>query len=409
MASRAVVHRQQIGGEMKQNNGLGADGRARRVLQDIGNLVVERVAQGKVDGAIGKGGGVEKKVVAAAAVTVAQRKVVEKPPQPENVIVISSDETEKTMPVSRRRKEVKKSITSILTARSKAACGIANKPQELIVDIDADDAENHLAVVEYVDDIYKFYKDSEGDDRVQNYIDLQPEINAKMRAILVDWLIEVHRKFELMPETLYLTINIVDRYLSKKVVSRRELQLVGIGAMLIACKYEEIWAPEVNDFVFISDNAYMRDQILVMEKAILNKLEWYLTVPTPYVFLARYIKASIPSDSEMQNLVFFLAELGLMQYQAIVLYHPSLFAAAAVYAARCTFDKRPLWSETLKFHTGYSEDQLMDCAKLLVKFHSTAAEGKLKAVYRKFSGANHSAVALLSPAKSLLPNHEELN
>ena len=81
--------------------------------------------------------------------------------------------------------------------------------------------------------------------RVRNYMDLQPDINAKMRSILVDWLIEVHRKFDLMPETLYLTMNIVDRFLSVKVVPRKELQLVGISAMLIACKYEEIWAPEV--------------------------------------------------------------------------------------------------------------------------------------------------------------------
>jgi len=77
----------------------------------------------------------------------------------------------------------------------------------------------------------------------------QPDINVKMRGILVDWLIEVHRKFELMPETLYLTINIVDRFLSEKAVSRRELQLVGISSMLIASKYEEIWAPEVVIFL----------------------------------------------------------------------------------------------------------------------------------------------------------------
>ena len=76
-------------------------------------------------------------------------------------------------------------------------------------------------------------------------MDSQPEINFKMRSILMDWLTEVHRKFELMPETLYLTINIVDRYLSVKTVPRRELQLVGISSMLIACKYEEIWAPVV--------------------------------------------------------------------------------------------------------------------------------------------------------------------
>lgn len=81
--------------------------------------------------------------------------------------------------------------------------------------------------------------------QVHDYMIKQTDINAKMRSILVDWLIEVHRKFELTPETLYLTINIVDRFLSIMAVSRRELQLVGISSMLIASKYEEIWAPEV--------------------------------------------------------------------------------------------------------------------------------------------------------------------
>lgn len=85
----------------------------------------------------------------------------------------------------------------------------------------------------------------QNESRPHDYIDSQPEINESMRAILVDWLIDVHRKFELSPETLYLTINIVDRFLAIKIVSRRELQLVGISAMLMASKYEEIWPPEV--------------------------------------------------------------------------------------------------------------------------------------------------------------------
>ncbi|XVF04887.1 hypothetical protein REPUB_Repub05bG0123800 [Reevesia pubescens] len=412
MASRAIVPHQENNGEGKQKNVI-ADGRNRRVLQDIGNFVNERAAQGKkpiTEGvaeaqAVVKGGG--------GAVTKplpVQRKVVVKvdKPKPE-VIVISSDEkTEKTKRVSRREgsssKEVK-TLTSILSARSKAACGLTDKPKVSIEDIDRADVGNELAVTEYVDDIYKFYKLTEDEGRVRDYMDLQPEINAKMRSILVDWLIEVHRKFDLMPETLYLTVNIVDRFLSMKIVPRKELQLVGISAMLLACKYEEIWAPEVNDFVFISDNAYAREQVLVMEKAILDKLGWYLTVPTPYVFLVRFIKASIPSDDKIEDLVFFLAELGLMQYPTAVLYCPSMLAAAAVYAARCTLDKSPPWNETLKDHTGYSEDQLMNCAKVLVKFHSIAAESKLKAVYRKFSSPDRSAVALLSPAKCLLPNH----
>ena len=85
----------------------------------------------------------------------------------------------------------------------------------------------------------------QNESRPHDYIDSQPEINESMRAILVDWRIDVHRKFELSPETLYLTINIVDRFLAIKIVSRRELQLVGISAMLMASKYEEIWPPQV--------------------------------------------------------------------------------------------------------------------------------------------------------------------
>lgn len=399
MASRAIVPQHENNGEVKLKNAL-ADGRNRRVLQDIGNFVNERAA------AQGKKPITEGAVVVAQAVKGAQRKQVDKP-KPENVIVISSDEkSEKSKHVTKRqgssRKDVK-TLTSILSARSKAACGLVNKLNDSIENIDGADAGNELAVTEYVDDIYKFYKLTEDEGRVRDYMDLQPDINAKMRSILVDWLIEVHRKFELMPETLYLTMNIVDRFLSMKVVRRKELQLVGISAMLVACKYEEIWAPEVNDFVFISDNAYAREHVLVMEKTILDKLEWCLTVPTPYVFLVRFIKASVPSDDKMEDLVFYLAELGLMQYPSAVSYCPSMLAAAAVYAARCTLGESPLWSETLKHHTGYSVEQLIECAKLLVKFHSTAAGSKLKALYRKFSSPDRNAVALLAPAKCLLP------
>ena len=67
---------------------------------------------------------------------------------------------------------------------------------------------------------------------------------------------------------------------------------VGVTAMLIASKYEEIWAPEVRDFVYISDRAYTRDQILAMEKLMLNTLRFNLTVPTPFNFLARFLKAA---------------------------------------------------------------------------------------------------------------------
>src|SRR6056300_1755735 len=105
---------------------------------------------------------------------------------------------------------------------------------------------------------------------------IQSDINCKMRAILIDWLVEVHLKFKLMPETLFLTTNLIDRYLELKAVTRKNLQLVGVTAMLIASKYEEIWAPEVRDFVYISDRAYTREQILACEKGLLNELAFEL-------------------------------------------------------------------------------------------------------------------------------------
>jgi cyclin B len=79
-----------------------------------------------------------------------------------------------------------------------------------------------------------------------------------MRAILVDWIIEVHLKFKLLPETLFITVSLIDRYLEKVQIKRNNLQLVGVTAMLIATKYEEIYAPEVRDFVYITDNAYTK-------------------------------------------------------------------------------------------------------------------------------------------------------
>ncbi|KAF8395747.1 hypothetical protein HHK36_019698 [Tetracentron sinense] len=441
MASRPIVPQQQRGGAIagggKQKNGP-VEGRNRRVLGDIGNLVTVRGVEGKqqpqfnrpvtrsfcaqlakaqaaeaenskkpvaivvdgglvVDGVAARKGGV--------GAIAAQKKVTVS--KPETVIEVSPDteeESKQEKSVSRGRKGSSRkkvqTLTSILTARSKAACGLTCKPKDPIVDIDAADINDQLAVVEYVEDIYKFYKLTENESQVHDYMDSQPDINEKMRSILVDWLIEVHNKFSLMPESLYLTINIIDRFLSIKIASRRELQLVGISAMLIACKYEEIWAPEVTDFICISDKTYIREQVLAMEKAILGKLEWCLTVPTPYVFLVRFIKASVP-DHEMENMVFFLAELGLMHYSTIM-YCPSMLAASAVYVARSTLNKSPLWSETLKHNTGYSEQQLVECAKLLVNFHSMAAEGKLKVVYRKYSNPERNAVALFPPAKNLL-------
>lgn len=398
-SNETVVPVQQPLKDVKQKNGVQVERRNRRALGDIGNFVTGPTV---VD--VGKPQTrpmtrtFRAQLVANAQLAVADKNVKKAQAEANNgEVAPKNEETPR-----RRSKKPSKSLTSVLTARSKVACGITTKPKDPVVNIDESDINNELAEVEYVEDIYTFYKQSETEGGLRDYMNSQPELNAKMRAILTDWLVEVHRKFDLMPESLYLTINIVDRYLSVRTVPRRELQLVGISAMLIACKYEEIWPPEVNDLIAISDSAYSREQILAMEKAILGQLGWYLTVPTPYVFLVRYTKASVPTDNEMENMVFFLTELGFIHYSVIMTNNPSKLAASAVYAARCTLNKTPAWTETLKHHTGYDEDELRDCAKTLVNFHACASETKLKAVYRKYVNPEKGAVALFPPARSLV-------
>ena len=118
----------------------------------------------------------------------------------------------------------------------------------------------------------------------------QSDINESMRAILVDWMVEVHLKFKLLSETLFLTVNIIDRYLSLKGISRQRLQLVGVAAMLISTKYEEIYPPTVKDFVYITDEAYTKEEVLEMESDILQTLDFDLQQTSQYRFLERYTK-----------------------------------------------------------------------------------------------------------------------
>jgi cyclin B len=159
-------------------------------------------------------------------------------------------------------------------------------------------------------------------------MDAQPELNSMMRSILVDWIIEVHMKFRLLPETLYLCINIIDRYLSHVEVPRKRLQLVGVTALLVACKYEEIYPPEVKDCVYITDRAYTRQDVLDMEAHIVKTLEFRMTVPTGYPFLQRFLHVS-KATRVMRNLANFYMERMLQEYSTLN-YRPSLVAAAAV-------------------------------------------------------------------------------
>ena len=117
-----------------------------------------------------------------------------------------------------------------------------------------------------------------------DYMKKQNEINTQMRSILIDWIIDVHYKFGFTDETLFMTVLIIDRYLSVNQISRAKLQLLGITALMIACKHEEIDVPKIDDFTYITDNAYVKDEVLKMENDVLSVLNFSLLYPSPIKF-----------------------------------------------------------------------------------------------------------------------------
>ncbi|MEQ2196621.1 hypothetical protein XENOCAPTIV_005966, partial [Xenoophorus captivus] len=125
---------------------------------------------------------------------------------------------------------------------------------------------------------------------LSNYMHKQQSLNPEMRAILVDWLVEVQENFELFHETLYLAVKMTDHYLSEAPIHRQKLQLVGSTAMLIASKFEERCPPSVEDFLYICDDAYKKDELICMEACILQTLSFDINIPIPYRFLRRYAR-----------------------------------------------------------------------------------------------------------------------
>lgn len=253
----------------------------------------------------------------------------------------------------------------------------------------------------YAADIYQHLKHAEVRRRPNtNFIEaIQKDITSNMRGILVDWLVEVAEEYKLVPDTLYLTCSFIDRYLSGNVVSRSRLQLLGVSCMLIAAKYEEIYAPQVEEFCYITDNTYRREEVLEMEKKILNDLHFELSIPTTKSFLRRFIRAAqvsleVPS-LQLEFLGNYVAELTLMDYSFLA-YLPSMIAASAVFLAKLTMEpsKHP-WTLTLQHYTGYSSRQLKTCVLAL---HSIlwSKGGALPAIREKYSQSKFQSVSQMS-------------
>jgi len=274
-------------------------------------------------------------------------------------------------------------------------------PQDQVAVASAEAAvsEDPQKVSEYSRDIFAKMKSMECRSGLSPaYMEKQTDVNAKMRPILVDWLVEVHMKYKMRRETLFLTVSITDRYLSVRVVPRRKLQLVGVSALFIAAKFEEIHPPEVKELAYITDNAYTTPSIMNMEVSILNALNFSVCDPTAIHFFDEYVDVN-QCDDLQKDLVQYLTELALVELSMLA-YAPSQVVASACFLSNKMLQRSVDWSTEMEAATGWTDQALVQCAKdLCALLDNAAATGgnpqKLQAVYKKFSTKIYSEVALL--------------
>ncbi|XP_078067655.1 G2/mitotic-specific cyclin-B3 [Mustelus asterias] len=261
-------------------------------------------------------------------------------------------------------------------------------------DVDEENLSDPFLNATYANDIFSYMKEREEKFVLKGYMQKQPDLNIEMRAILVDWMVEVQENFELNHETLYLAVKLVDHYLAMTVCMRETLQLLGSTGILIAAKFDERCPPCVDDFLYICDDAYQREELLSMEVNILRTLKFDINIPVAYRFLRRYAKCA-RANLETLTLARYICELTLQEYEFI-------WESASKLAASCLLLALKMkelggWTPTLEHYTGYPVTDLHSLMRRLNLLLYNKPDEKLKAVRYKYAHKVFFEVAKIPP------------
>lgn len=280
----------------------------------------------------------------------------------ENMDVLADDEARN----AKRVRVAPGHVGAAAAAPAPAADAAPRAKDEGWEDLDKDDADDPLMVAEYAEEIFAYMRKVEMRCLPNgNYMSLQRDLSWHLRGVLADWLIETHAKFRLLPETLFLALNIVDRFLSLRTISLSKLQLVGVTALFIAAKYEEVLCPSIQNFLYVADGGYTDEEILRAERYMLKVLNFDMSYASPMNFLRRISKAD-NYDIQTRTVAKYFMEISLVDHRLID-HPPSLVAAAAVWLAREVLE-RGEWTPTLVHYSTYAEPELLGTAEIMLDY-----------------------------------------
>lgn len=256
-----------------------------------------------------------------------------------------------------------------------------------VPDLDSVDLEDPGMCAEYAQEIIEYLM---GREKVfmpsADYIDLHPELKWNMRTILVDWLIEVHSSLRLLPETLFLAINFMDRFLSRRVCNLSKFQLVGLAALFVASKTEEITCPSISGFMKMTDGAFQETEMLHAEQYMLQILDFDIWAPGPLTFIRRISKID-EYNYENRTLAKFFAEVALLDHMFLK-FPPSLIAAASMFLARRLHGNKS-WSSLFEYASGYTEKEMDECLKQILKVLCAEQDPESYFFSKKYAGRRY--------------------
>ncbi|KAG5326877.1 CCNB3 protein, partial [Acromyrmex heyeri] len=284
-----------------------------------------------------------------------------------------AEEKEPTSPTNENEVSV---ITSLI------AVPVRELPEGVQWDFDVENWLDPYQISHYAMDIFEYLKGREHLFPISDYMDRQVCLSQWMRALLVDWMVEVQESFELNHETLYLAVKLVDLYLTKMTVGKETLQLLGAASLFIASKFDERIPPMVEDFLYICDGAYTQRELIKMEMNVLKVVNFDLGVPLSYRFLRRYARCTKVSMPTL-TLARYILEHSLMDY-TMIRFSDSKMAAAALLLALLMKDLGG-WNPTLEYYSGYKLDDIRDICNLLNQSLHRKHKETLKTVRSKYS------------------------
>ncbi|XP_012887806.1 PREDICTED: G2/mitotic-specific cyclin-B3 [Dipodomys ordii] len=257
-----------------------------------------------------------------------------------------------------------------------------------------DDNNDLFFNLEYAKDIFAYLKEREENFILTNYMDKQTDLTSDMRALLVDWLVEVQMNFEMSHETLYLAIKLVDHYLTTSLCKKENLQLLGSTAFFIATKFEEPYPPSLKEFLYICEDLYQREDMLAMEASILTNLDYDINIPVAYHFLRRYAMC-LQSSMTTLTLSRYICEITLQESHYIP-ERASKLAAGSFLLALCMKNLGHL-IRSLEHHSGYKVSDLRCLVRKLNVLVTLQPYSEFKTVYNKYCSQVYYEVAKIGP------------